>query len=159
MKANSAILRRLMNRDEAVSPVIATILMVAITVVLSATVYVWVSGFSGRNDEPMNNLQITAVGGEDIITLKHLTGDAVRNGSWKVSVTLPNEPTSFCFPYGALNQGVQYVFTNTTSDCSGAGSAGNPAGAPLVPGDYKVVVVETLTNTVLLDRTVTVVTG
>jgi flagellin-like protein len=33
-------------RDDAVSPVIAVILMVAITVVLAATVYVWVSGFT-----------------------------------------------------------------------------------------------------------------
>src|SRR5688572_14162378 len=42
MKAN-----RFLNEadDEAVSPVIAVILMVAITVVLAATVYVWVSGF------------------------------------------------------------------------------------------------------------------
>ena len=45
MKAN----RKFLNgaNDEAVSPVIAVILMVAITVVLAATVYVWVSGFSG----------------------------------------------------------------------------------------------------------------
>ncbi|HWG91209.1 MAG TPA: archaellin/type IV pilin N-terminal domain-containing protein, partial [Candidatus Thermoplasmatota archaeon] len=47
MKANSKILAKLTNRDDAVSPVIAVILMVAITVVLAATVYVWVSGFSG----------------------------------------------------------------------------------------------------------------
>ena len=30
-----------------VSPIIAVILMVAITVVLAATIYVWVSGFGG----------------------------------------------------------------------------------------------------------------
>jgi flagellin-like protein len=42
MKAN----RRFVNGDDAVSPVIAVILMVAITVVLAATVYMWVSGFS-----------------------------------------------------------------------------------------------------------------
>ena len=40
-----ALLRPLRRRDHAVSPVIAVILMVAITVVLAATVYVWVSGF------------------------------------------------------------------------------------------------------------------
>lgn len=43
MKANRKFLR---DEDEAVSPVIAVILMVAITVVLAATVYVWVSGFN-----------------------------------------------------------------------------------------------------------------
>lgn len=43
MKANQKFLR---GDDDAVSPVIAVILMVAITVVLAATVYVWVSGFN-----------------------------------------------------------------------------------------------------------------
>ncbi|PSG97195.1 hypothetical protein BRD56_05915 [Thermoplasmatales archaeon SW_10_69_26] len=38
--------------DEGVSPVIAVILMVAITVVLAATVYVWVSGFASEQDGP-----------------------------------------------------------------------------------------------------------
>jgi flagellin-like protein len=47
MKAN----RRFVNEDEAVSPVIAVILMVAITVVLAATVYLWVSGFGNQNNE------------------------------------------------------------------------------------------------------------
>ena len=41
MKANQKFLN---NDDEAVSPVIAVILMVAITVVLAATVYVWQNG-------------------------------------------------------------------------------------------------------------------
>lgn len=45
MKAN----RKFKSNDDAVSPVIATILMVAITVVLAATVYVWVSGFGSTN--------------------------------------------------------------------------------------------------------------
>lgn len=38
--------------DEGVSPVIAVILMVAITVVLAATVYVWVSGFASEDSGP-----------------------------------------------------------------------------------------------------------
>jgi len=38
--------------DDAVSPVIAVILMVAITVVLAATVYVWVSGFASDTSGP-----------------------------------------------------------------------------------------------------------
>ncbi|MCA1813913.1 MAG: type IV pilin [Halobacteriales archaeon] len=44
MKAN----QRFVNDDEGVSPVIAVILMVAITVVLAATVYLWVSGFGNQ---------------------------------------------------------------------------------------------------------------
>lgn len=50
MKANRKFLQE---NDDAVSPVIAVILMVAITVVLAATVYVWVSGFkSGGGTAP-----------------------------------------------------------------------------------------------------------
>jgi flagellin-like protein len=44
--------------DEAVSPVIAVILMVAITVVLAATVYVWVSGF-GKSGSQAKTLSVT----------------------------------------------------------------------------------------------------
>ena len=37
--------RRIVNDEEAVSPVIAVILMVAITVVMAAVLYAWVSGW------------------------------------------------------------------------------------------------------------------
>ena len=39
--------RRIVNDEQAVSPVIAVILMVAITVVLAAVLYVWASSFLG----------------------------------------------------------------------------------------------------------------
>ena len=59
MKANQF----LRNDDDAVSPVIAVILMVAITVVLAATVYVWVSGFgSGTNGSPAHTMSMTSAG-------------------------------------------------------------------------------------------------
>lgn len=47
--------------DRAVSPVIAVILMVAITVVLAATVYVWISGFNANQQAP-ESAQVRAVG-------------------------------------------------------------------------------------------------
>ena len=39
--------RRIVKDEQAVSPVIAVILMVAITVVLAAVLYVWASSFLG----------------------------------------------------------------------------------------------------------------
>lgn len=51
MKANLRAIQNVRD-DEGVSPVIAVILMVAITVVLAATVYVWVSGFSNQDSGP-----------------------------------------------------------------------------------------------------------
>ena len=62
MKANRKFLK---NDDEAVSPVIAVILMVAITVVLAATVYVWVSGFGSQSGSPAKSLSLTSNGAYD----------------------------------------------------------------------------------------------
>ena len=59
MKANQFINR---TNDDAVSPVIAVILMVAITVVLAATVYVWVSGFGSNSNQPAKSLAFTSGG-------------------------------------------------------------------------------------------------
>lgn len=58
MKAN----RKFRSEDDAVSPVIAVILMVAITVVLSATVYVWVSGFGARTTQPARAVNLVSDG-------------------------------------------------------------------------------------------------
>ncbi len=50
-----------MKNDEAVSPVIATILMVAITVVLAGVLYVWASDLANNNQEDSPELyQYTA---------------------------------------------------------------------------------------------------
>lgn len=56
MKAN----RAFRGQDDAVSPVIAVILMVAITVVLAATVYVWVSGFGSQSSSPAKTIALTS---------------------------------------------------------------------------------------------------
>jgi flagellin-like protein len=58
MKAN----QKFVKADEAVSPVIAVILMVAITVVLAATVYVWVSGFGAQSGNPQKSISLTSAG-------------------------------------------------------------------------------------------------
>ena len=59
MKANRKFVT---NDDDAVSPVIAVILMVAITVVLAATVYVWVSGFGGSGSDPAKTISLSSAG-------------------------------------------------------------------------------------------------
>jgi flagellin-like protein len=47
------------NRKDAVSPVIATILMVAITVVLAAVLYVMVMGFGGNQSQTTPTITLT----------------------------------------------------------------------------------------------------
>lgn len=79
MKAN----RKFVNDDEGVSPVIAVILMVAITVVLAATVYLWVSGF-GSNQQQLVNASFAAKAvdipngdtdtSDDVIQLTYVSG-------------------------------------------------------------------------------------
>lgn len=78
MKAN----RKFLREESAVSPVIAVILMVAITVVLSATVYVWVSGF-GKGGEETRTMALSGNGVADA-GIATLTVTSVTNGfAWK----------------------------------------------------------------------------
>jgi flagellin-like protein len=61
-------LRRFLRKrldGEAVSPVIAVILMVAITVVLAATVYVWVSGFGAQSGTPAKSISLSSAAALD----------------------------------------------------------------------------------------------
>ncbi len=54
-------IRKMLKEKAGVSPIIAIILMVAITVVLAATIYVWVSGMgkTGTGGESLSALYIT----------------------------------------------------------------------------------------------------
>lgn len=61
---------------EAVSPVIATILMVAITVVLAAVLYVMVLGFGGTSTQtPTSSLTKSTVAGGDKFTFAPMSKD------------------------------------------------------------------------------------
>jgi len=61
---------------EAVSPVIATILMVAITVVLAAVLYVMVLGFGGTSTQtPTSSLTKSSVTGGDKFTFAPMSKD------------------------------------------------------------------------------------
>ena len=52
-------MKRIYKKEEGVSPVIATILMVAITVVLAATVWLMVSGYMGGTTQPNLAVSLT----------------------------------------------------------------------------------------------------
>jgi flagellin-like protein len=74
MKAN----RKFVQADEAVSPVIAVILMVAITVVLAATVFVLVSDIGGNTANSAPSISWTADEGNDRLTVS----TAAQNADW-----------------------------------------------------------------------------
>lgn len=74
MKAN----RKFVQADEAVSPVIAVILMVAITVVLAATVFVLVSDIGGNTGSAAPVISFTVDEGTDRLTVS----SAASNADW-----------------------------------------------------------------------------
>jgi archaeal type IV pilus assembly protein PilA len=127
MKANASAVS--MNED-AVSPVIAVILMVAITVVLAATVYIWVSGFgtSGAIKRfPLVNLKDVGADAapfaadEALAVIEHRGGDTINLGDYTVNV----------FRDGVEVSAVDF---DTAESCS-AGTAA-PTGALAVGGKF-----------------------
>lgn len=80
MELYESVKSKITRGDQGVSPVIAVILMVAITVVLAATVYVWVSGFASDTEGP-ENANVRAQGYEssggstDFVRLTLTAGD------------------------------------------------------------------------------------
>lgn len=146
MKANRRFLK---GNEEAVSPVIAVILMVAITVVLAATVYVWVSGFGQSGSQSKS---IAASGNSaGIITISSVA----PNFNWARLKIVVDGDTA----YGILANG-KYVrdaaWTDTTA--TGSISAGDTfkVGHRTSGGSLTVSLVDTSANTVAATITVPV---
>lgn len=71
------------NNDHAVSPVIAVILMVAITVVLAASVYYWVTSMSSDTHAPPGSLALSSAGLETTDNERSFTVRAAsQNLAW-----------------------------------------------------------------------------
>ena len=103
MKANQAF----RSNDEAVSPVIAVILMVAITVVLAATVYVWVSGFGSQSGSPAKSLSLTTNGSESC---------ALHNSGTPLDATDDDMQCSKAYVVASATQGMKYGDMTFTVD-------------------------------------------
>lgn len=112
-------IRRADAEDEAVSPVIAVILMVAITVVLAATVWVWVSGFSaGGGQQPAGSISLVS------------NGHTGNNWSYVVS------SASAGLRYDDLNpSGMAYGNATQQWSVTRAGTAIDPAANTAAAGD------------------------
>ena len=94
------------NEEEAVSPVIATILMVAITVVLAGVLYVWASSLAGDStgggldkfqfDDRDAAAEQTAAGGEDLVHVKMMQGKSLSWALLDVSIVVDGGTTNKC---------------------------------------------------------------
>jgi len=148
--------------DEAVSPIIAVILMVAIAVVLAATVYVWVSGYdTGEREMPeasiaAKGLDATSAGAEDWIRLTITRAESAPYDFSVVDLTL-------IAPNGEQFDASTHLCLDPVGDASGcvnlapgSGETWDHGETAFVPcqdrGTHTLLV--TVRNTVVLDPTV-----
>jgi flagellin-like protein len=105
MKAN----RKFKNEEEAVSAVIGVILMVAITVAIAATVYVYVSGMLGTGQQSTPNISFTKA--SDRITVSR--SDAVLDWNDFEITWDTTGPTLYLNGTRALTKGTAIGLDNT----------------------------------------------
>jgi flagellin-like protein len=117
MKANQKFLN---GGDEAVSPVIAVILMVAITVVLAATVYVWVSGFGSQSGTPAKTISMSSAGALSNNQKTYTVASSTSGMKWgDISFTLNGAALSYD---STLTGAAKYCVATSGSACVATGS-------------------------------------
>ncbi len=152
--------------EEAVSPVIGVILMVAITVILAAVIAAFVFGLGGTQQAAptasitvANNPDTTAID----LKIQHKGGDTLKGGDWKLSiVTVGQSPTFITSAAGnTLAVGNQITTTNTTTQANmiltNQSLNTTATGNDMVSGQkYDVKLVHVPSNAMLLDTVVEV---
>ena len=114
--------------EEAVSPVIATILMVAITVVLAGVLYVWASSLAGDNTGGSLELYAfdaddatgspTTGDTDDLIRVSMTTGSEINWAAISIKISIDKEAPVTCNAPGADNEtiGCNLVEYGVTGD-------------------------------------------
>lgn len=107
-------------KTEAVSPVIATILMVAITVVLAAVLYVMVMGFNTGGSTPTAALSASQTGtGSYTVTVISISSSGVANSTgvtYNIVITPTAGHASNMFCHGAnIAAGDYFTITGLTA--------------------------------------------
>ena len=79
-----------LKEEDAVSPVIGVILMVAITVILAAVIAAFVFGMGPPEQAPQASIRANAdtIGGESVIKLQHQGGDVVSTLATNTRITV-----------------------------------------------------------------------
>ena len=133
MKAN----KKFVEEDEAVSAVIGVILMVAITVAIAATVYVYVSGMIGFESKKAENASVTAQGVDGNIKLIL----AQQGQNYPTTGYAATDVSIFIDGVKVVPQGVWEVGDQFLLGTDGAGSWTEANGAETVSaGDYSITV-------------------
>jgi len=106
------------NDENAVSPVIGVILMVAITVILAAVVAAFGFGFGGPDQKgPVASIQVINVPETTgIVDMKivHRAGESFKAGDWRISIVEVGSPPAFITASTGFGVGDQIITTNLT---------------------------------------------
>ena len=165
MKAN----KKFSKDEEAVSPVIGVILMVAITVILAAVIAAFVFGMSGSLNQSPPNVSIGARSSGNDLIVTHNGGDVLLGNEWKISVVPEGDSPEYVLSNGSdtFEVGQQIKFTTTSIetpdltnpfDFDGASwvyTETSPAVAFSAGSRYDVIVIHTPSKSKVLDTTIT----
>ncbi len=148
--------------EDAVSPVIGVILMVAITVILAAVIAAFVFNMGGAQQKPPT-ASITAMNCADTtapdIKIQHKGGDVLVGGGWKLSIVPVGEATAFITANSSseFRVGDQIVAANTTAGAAELNSTALIGGGAMSRGErYDVKLIQYPSEVLLLDAVVEV---
>lgn len=106
--------------DRAVSPVVGTIMTVAIAVVLAAPVYSWVTGARSEREEPATALAVTSDGPIASDTKGYVVASATPGLRWtELTILLDGTPLAYD---GALASDGTYCIASPGMTCAAGAS-------------------------------------
>ena len=157
--------RKFTKDNEAVSPVIGVILMVAITVILAAVIASFVFGMGGDLNRPPPGVSLSAKSVDTDIIVSHDGGELLKGAEWKISVVPEGAPPLYLTSTAGddFDVGQQIAFADYVILASDAynfsGTTNNWAystGTAFTPGSrYDVIIIHMPSKSKLLDMTIT----
>jgi len=155
---------RIFRRNEdAVSPVIGVILMVAITVILAAVIAAFVFGLGGQQQNAPTASIVASnypdTTGPDM-KIQHKGGDILKGGEWKLSIVVAGQPPEFNTSVSGsdLTVGSMIIAGNETTTTSIITNTSITGGGTIMGSNtkYDVKLVHIPSNAMLLDQIVEV---
>jgi len=151
---------KIFNRnEEAVSPVIGVILMVAITVILAAVIAAFVFGLGGQQVAAPTASITAANNPEDSPSMKiqHKGGEMLKATDWKLSIVKVGSPTFFVTGENDLSVGAQIISKNeTTVETTNVTNTTVIGGSTIAKTKYDVKLIHVPSNAMMLDQVVEV---
>jgi flagellin-like protein len=146
--------------EDAVSPVIGVILMVAITVILAAVIAAFVFGLGGQQ-VAAPTASITAANNPDTsnvqdLKIQHKGGDMLKSTDWKLSIVNVSSSPVFVAGTGDLTVGSMIIANSTTTSPANVTNSTVSNGATIAAGKYDVKMIHIPSNAMLLDQVVEV---